>query len=107
MHLAWLLAPLLALALLGAHFHRAGNPWLVAGCVVLIGLAAWPRRWAARLVQLALLAGAAEWLWTAWRLVQARQALGQPWARLAVILGGVALFTALAAAVFRAPGPRR
>jgi hypothetical protein len=101
MHLLWLLAPCLALTLLGAHFHRAGSALGVAACVVLIGLLALPRAWVARVVQLALWAGALEWLWTTYLLVQARIALGQPWARLALILGAVALFTAAAALVFR------
>jgi hypothetical protein len=103
MHLVWLLAPGLALALLGAHFHRAGSALGVTACVLLVGLLALPRAWAARGVQLALLAGALEWLWTAYLLVQARIALGQPWARLAWILGAVALITAAAALVFRQP----
>lgn len=98
----WLTLPSLALALLGAHFYRAGQ-WLgVAGCALLFVLP-WllTRPWVARLVQVALAAGALEWLWTAFTLVQARQALGQPWLRLALILGTVALLTASAALVFR------
>jgi hypothetical protein len=101
MHLLWLLAPAVSLALLGAHFYRAGAWPMVLGCVVLLVLLAWPRAWVARLVQVCLLAGALEWLWTAFALVQARIALGQPWTRLLLILGVVALITAASALVFR------
>ena len=73
---------------------------------LLVALLAWPRAWAARLVQGALVLGAAEWLWTAAVLIQQRQALGQPWLRMSLILGAVALFTAGAALVFRHPGLR-
>lgn len=98
---AWLILPLFALAVLGAHFMRAGAWPLVLACVGLVLLMAWPRRWAARTVQAALALGAAEWLWTLALLAQQRIALGQPWLRMALILGGVALFTAGAALVFQ------
>ena len=98
---ALLLLPALALSLLGAHFYRAAAWPLVGLCVVLAVLLAWPRAWVARLVQAALVLGALEWLWTALWLVQQRLALGQPWLRLALILGAVAVFTAASALVFR------
>jgi len=101
-----LLWPALALILLGAHFYRAAAWPLVLLCLVLVALLAWPRAWAARLVQAALLLGAAEWLWTALLLVQQRQALGLPWLRMSLILGAVALFTAASALVFRHAGLR-
>jgi hypothetical protein len=97
----WLLAPSLALALLGAHFYRAGSLLPVLACVLLIVLLAWPRAWVARLVQASVLLGAGEWLWTLVLLAQARAALGQPWLRLALILAGVAAFSAASALVFR------
>lgn len=98
----WLLIlPGFALALLGAHFYRAGSWPMLLACLLLIALLAWPRPWAARLVQGGLLAGSIEWAWTAYGFVQQRIALGQPWTRLALILGTVALLTAAAALVFR------
>lgn len=103
----WLLLPALALGLLGAHFYRAAAWPLVGLCVVLVLLLAWPRVWVARLVQAALVLGALEWLWTALILVQQRLALGQPWLRLALILGAVAFFTAASALVFRSAALRR
>jgi hypothetical protein len=100
------LLPALALGLLGAHFYRAAAWPLVALCVLLVVLLAWPRAWVARLVQGALVLGALEWLWTAWWLVQQRLALGQPWLRLAFILGLVAVLTVASALVFRSAALR-
>lgn len=101
MSILLLMAPALSLAVLAAHFFRAGTWWLALASAVLIALLAVPRAWVARLVQACLLVGSVEWAWTAVALVQQRIALGQPWARLAVILGAVALLTAVSVLVFR------
>jgi hypothetical protein len=61
----------------------------------------------ARLLPWLLLAGSLEWLWTLALLLQQRLALGQPWQRLALILGLVALLTAASALVFRSARLRR
>lgn len=98
---ALLLLPATALALLAAHFYRAAQWPLASACVLLLVLMfAWRRPWVARLLQIGLLAGAAEWLWTTLLLVQQRLALGQPWLRMAVILSVVMALTAASAAVF-------
>lgn len=98
-----LLAPVLALLLLAAHFYRAGwLPLAVVSAAVALLLAV-PRPWAARTVQAALVLGAVEWLRTLAALAAMRMAVGQPWLRLALILGAVAAFTLLAAWVFRNP----
>lgn len=102
-----LLAPALALALLAAHFYRAAAWPLLVPTLTLLPLMALRRPWVPRLLQLALLAAAAEWLWTAAMLVQQRLALGQPWLRMALILSGVALLTLAAAAVLRSAAVRR
>jgi ABC-type dipeptide/oligopeptide/nickel transport system permease component len=101
MSMLLLLAPALSLAILAAHFYRAGTWWLALASAVLLALLALPRAWVARLVQLCLLAGGVEWLRTAFALVQQRIALGQPWTRLVGILVVVALLTAVSALVFR------
>ena len=101
MNAVLLMVPGLALAMLGAHFYRAGSWLLLLACLVLIALLAWPRAWVARLVQASLVAGAIEWVWTAYGYVEQRIALGQPWTRLVLILGAVAVLTAAAALVFR------
>lgn len=93
--------PALALLVLGAHFYRAAQWPLVLACLALVLLLAWRRPWVPRVMQLALLLGTMEWLWSALWLVQQRLALGQPWRRLAFILLVVALATAASALVFR------
>ena len=96
-----LLLPALALVLLAAHFLHAGL-WLPATlALLLIGLLAVPRPWAARVLQLVLALATVEWLLTAVVRAQMRMAHDEPYLRLAVILGAVAIFTAIAAAVFQ------
>lgn len=96
-----LLPVALALAILAAHFYRAQS-WIAFGATVGLAPLLFVRAaWAARVLQAALLLGALEWLRTAAALVAMRQSMGQPYARLAVILGAVALATGLCALVFR------
>lgn len=96
------LIPALALALLAAHFYRAGLWSLSVVALLLVALLLVPRAWAARTVQVALLAGTVEWLRTLAAFVGERIAVGHPYLRLTAILLAVALFTAGAALVFRA-----
>lgn len=95
-----LLPVILSMLLLGAHFFRAGLPPLAIASVVILALLPIKRSWVPRLFQLLLLLGAAEWLRTLYVYAQMRIAWDEPWTRLALILGGVALFTAVSAAVF-------
>ena len=90
----------LSALVLAAHFLRRGDLGLVVACLALLGLLFVRRLWAARLVQLALLAGALEWLSTLAALLPARRAAGEPWVRLVAILGGVALLALLGAVLF-------
>ena len=52
------------------------------------------RQWAQRVVQGVLVLATFEWIRTLLAHVAQRQALGEPWLRMALILGGVAAFTA-------------
>lgn len=56
-----------------------------------------------RVLQIALIAGGAEWIRTTVALASARDAAGEPWIRLVAILGAVALFTMCSGLVFRFP----
>lgn len=96
-----LLVPaLLSQFLLAAHFLRAGD-WLFVGAALALAFLLGHRRsWVARLTQVWLLAGSAVWVGTLLRLWRQRTAMGMPWGRMAVILGAVAAFTALAALLF-------
>jgi len=98
---ARLLLPFLALLLLAAHFYRADGMALAALCAALTLLLAVPRPWAARLLQLALLLGALEWLRTLAAVAAMRVAMGQPYLRLVLILGAVAAFTLATAWIFQ------
>ena len=98
---ALLLLPALALLLLGAHFFRATLVPLTVVCLGLVALLFVRARWAWISLQVALAIGALEWLRTAWEFASMRAAMGQPYTRLLVILGSVALVTALAALVLR------
>ena len=103
----YLAAPFCGLLLLAAHFFRSGSFLLMAVCVLMIALLFVRRTWSARAMQAMLLLGALEWLRTAVQLANARMEAGDPYMRLAFILGGVALFTALSTIVFQTPRLKR
>jgi hypothetical protein len=83
--------------LLAAHFLRNGQALLV--------LAALAIPWgllsrdvvARRVVQIVLVLGAAEWVYTAYGIAQQRAAVGAPMLRMLLILGVVSVFTLVAA----------
>ena len=92
---------IISLLLLSAHFFRVGLFPLVALCSILPVLLFVQRGWIARLIQTLLVIGSIEWVRTSFTLATERQAVGQPWTRLVIILGLVALFTGLSALVFQ------
>ena len=92
---------MLSLVVLAAHFSRHGQSNLVFLSVALIGLLAVPRLWAARVLQAALLLGAAEWVRTLIVLGRTRAEHDLPATRMVTILAVVALLTAASALVFR------
>lgn len=83
--------------MLAAHFLRWGNTLLVVTSLALPCLLLIRRRWALRTVQAALVCGAAVWLAATYRFIQMRISVGQPWGRLALILGAVIGLTCAAA----------
>ena len=93
----------LSLVVLGAHFMRYDNSVGVVGALVLIALLIVRRPWVARLMQIVLVLGALEWAHTIYELVQVRAAQGQPFIRMVVILGVVAVVTFLSALLFQSP----
>ena len=79
----------LSALVLGAHFMRRGE-WLPMGLsIALLALPFVRRPWARRMIQLALLLAAAEWVRTLMGFVAERRATGEPWLRMAIILGAV------------------
>jgi hypothetical protein len=91
----------LSAVLLGAHFFRSGLPPLVIFVLLCPFLLFFRRAWAARFVQIVLVLGTLEWFRTLFMLIAERRAGGQPWTRLAIIIGLVAMFTGCSALVFR------
>lgn len=59
------------------------------------------KTWVPKLFQILLILGALEWLRSLYFYIQAYQENGQSWTKLLMIIGGVTLFTALSALVFR------
>ena len=102
-----LIPAILSLIVLGAHCMRAGAPYLMVVPLAVLVLLIWPRRWIARLAQVTLAVGALEWLRAMAGYVSVRMELDMPWMRLAIILGGVALFTLLSTLVFQTRRLRR
>ncbi len=91
----------LSFAVLGAHFLRYGHAIGVIGSLVLIALLFLRQPWVARLVQVALVLGALEWVRTLFSLMQVRAAMGEPVTRMVIILGSVALVTLVSALLFQ------
>lgn len=96
-----LAAPAAAFLVLAAHFFRADNKLGLWGSLLAIVMIFVRRPWAARAVQVLLVLGSLEWLRSTVTLIQARSELGQPFLRLALILGTVFLLTALSALVLQ------
>ena len=96
-----LIPVILSFLLLGAHFYRSGQVVLSGLCVLILLLLFLRKSWVPRVFQLLLLLGSLEWLRSLYFLAAMRIAWDQPWTRLAVILGAVAVFTALSGLVFR------
>lgn len=93
--------------LMAAHFLRDGNFFLVLTCFFAPGLLLFEERWAARTLQVGMFLASFEWIHTLINLVQWRMMAGQPYHRLAAILGTVAVFTFASAFVFQIPTMRR
>lgn len=89
--------------LLAAHFLRQGNLALVGLCLGVLGLLWVKKRWSLLVLQLFAYGAAVIWTSTAMAIVQERLALGEPWERVAVILGTVALFSVLAGLLLNTP----
>ena len=103
MNILRLLPVILSLLVLGAHYFRSGIYFVVALILGLLALLFVKKAWVARLTQVVLVLGTFEWIRTLFELVAVRQTFGQPWTRMAVILGVVALLTGASALVFRIP----
>jgi hypothetical protein len=101
MNILRLLPVILSFLLLGAHFYRAGQVVLAGLCVAVLFLLFLRKHWVPLLFQVLLALAALEWLRSLYFLAAMRIAWNEPWTRLALILGAVALFTLMSGLVFR------
>ena len=98
-----LLVPALALLLLAAHFVRAQLWFPAVVSAVLIGLLALRAQWSVLALQCCLVLGSIEWLRTLLATAAARIAMGQPYTRMALIIGVVAALTFASALILQLP----
>jgi len=91
----------LSFLLLAAHFYRSAHLVPAVLCIGIVFLLFFRRPWIPRMFQVLLVLGALEWLRALYVFAAMRIAWDQPWTRLAIILGAVALFTALSGVVFQ------
>ncbi|MFC1525652.1 hypothetical protein ACFL6X_02455 [Candidatus Latescibacterota bacterium] len=102
-----LLTPaLVSCLLIAAHHLRAGSTLTVVVYLLLPLALLLRHRMSAIAMQVALGLAAVTWITTASRLVQLRMAAGEPWGRMALILGAVIAVTLVSILVFTT-GPVR
>ena len=99
MNLLRLVPVIISFLLLAAHFSRAGMLILGIVCVVIPFLLFIKKYWIVPGLQILLVLGSVEWFRTIYFVAQQRMEIGEPWIRMAVILGVVALFTGFSAAL--------
>ncbi len=101
MNIIILLPVIFSFLILSAHFSRAGLT-ILSILFLLIPLTLFLKQgWVTRLIQIILILGSIEWIRALFIYANERQAIGEPYIRLVIILGIVALFTGLSALVFR------
>jgi hypothetical protein len=101
MNFVRLLPVILSFLLLAAHFVRAGDNVYAYALLIILLLLTLKKSWVPWLIQLTLVIGAIEWLRTLMFVAQMRMEFGMPWARMAIIMVAVAMFTAFSSLVFR------
>ena len=107
MNFVWLIPVFLSALLAAAHFLRAGNLLGVAVCLAAPVALAFRKAWVARVVQVALVLMALEWIRTLLGIIAEREAAHDSWKAAAIILISVAAFTAGSALVFLIPALKR
>lgn len=91
----------LSFVVLGAHYLRYGSSIAVVGVAVLMVLLFVRQSWVARLMQVALVLAAIQWVHTLYDLAQLRIAFGESPTRPVIILGTVAVVTFCSALLFQ------
>ncbi len=91
----------LSFVVLAAHFLRAGSMVSVVCVIGFLAVLPFRQPWVARVAQVILVLGALEWVRTLVMLAMDRRELGEPYLRMAVILGVVAAVTLGSALLFQ------
>lgn len=102
----WLIPVFISLLILAAHFLRYGDILFMSLSLLAIPLLAIRKKWVVLLFRILLFLGTVEWVRTIWTLAAIRMEYGKPYLRMAIILGGVAMFTFLSAFVFNSKSLR-
>jgi len=102
-----LLPAALSALVLAAHFLRRAALLPMLASLALLVLLRVRRPWARRVLQGALVLGALEWTWTMISFAEARNARGESWGRMAIILGAVTALALLGAALLETATARR
>jgi len=100
MNIVRLLPVIVSALLMAAHFSRADNMALLALSLAFPFILVLRRPWVAHLTRVALVLASLEWMRTAVGIAGRRQAAGESWTRMAVILGSVAALTLASGLVF-------
>ncbi len=87
--------------ILCAHFYRSSLYPLVLISFLLPFLLLIKKYWIARMMQIFLFLGAAEWIRTLYYLAVERHENNMPWMRLSIILASIAVFNAGSALLFQ------
>ncbi|MCP4711529.1 MAG: hypothetical protein GY869_23160 [Planctomycetes bacterium] len=72
----------------------------MGSCLLMLVLLLFRHPVSARMIQIFLVIAAIEWAKTTWLLLDIRQEMAQPWLRMVIILGSVAVFTLVSGLAF-------
>ena len=89
----WFVPAIFSLLVLAAHFSRQNLTIVGAIALGFIPLLFVKKRYVLWIVQIALVAGSAEWVRTTLKYIEIRKQVDDDWTRLAIILFSVAAFT--------------
>ena len=101
MNFVRLLPAILSLLLLSAHFSKVGIPLLSIVFLILTFLLIIKKQWIAQLIKIVLIIGFFEWIRAIFYYVHQRLEIIEPYLRLVIIIGVVAVFTGLSTFIFR------
>jgi hypothetical protein len=87
--------------ILSAHFSRIDILIFSILCLLLPLVLIIKKSWVVKLVQTLLVLGSFEWIRSIFNYVIERQSIGEPYIKLVIILGLVAVFTGLSTLVFK------